>query len=204
MLPSNQLPPSGVFPSQFLMLAERHALVRITSQLAQRYLRPGSLFALLCGIVAAFLWHDVPASPPVKRVTSKQDSKPAYTTRVLRGRVVWLAAALARRFNIVQVPEAARKSLAIETRDGSLIPLAEDVRGRGFRRDKRLRAMNLELMVRIYDRSPVAQIVRVYSVEKKGKFEVDYWCDICAIAMYELKPCECCQADIELRKRPAR
>ena len=175
-----------------------------TAQIAQRCLRPGPLLALLCGVIATFVWHDAPAEPPAKQVAIGKDSKPAYTTRVLRGRVVWLAEALARRFNIVQVPEAARKSLAIETRDGSLIPLVEDVRGRGFRRDARLHAMNLELMVRIYDRSPVAQIVRVYTLEKEGKFEVDYWCDICAIAMYELKPCECCQAEIELRKRPAR
>ena len=176
----------------------------IRAKLTRRCLRPVPLAALLCGTIAAFVWQDAPAEPPAGRAETQQTSKPAYATRVLQGRVVWLAEALARRFNIVQVPEAAHKSLAIETRDGSLIPLAEDVRGRGFRRDARLRAMNLEIMVRIYNRSPVAQIVRVYSVEKAGKFEVDYWCDICAIAMYELKPCECCQAEIELRKRPAK
>ena len=33
------------------------------------------------------------------------------------------------------------------------------------------------------------------------RLELDYWCDICAIAMYELKECECCQGPIELRRR---
>ena len=204
MPPNNRDYPRAPGPSHVLSFAKRYVPVTITAQLTQRCQRPGALVALLCGVIAVFVWHDAPAEPPGNRVATGQKSKPAYTTRILRGRVVWLAEALARRFNIVQVPEAARKSLAIETHDGSLIPLAEDVRGRGFRRDLRLRKMDLELMVRIYDRSPVAQIVRVYSLEKERKFEVDYWCDICAIAMYELKPCECCQAEIELRKRPAR
>ena len=33
------------------------------------------------------------------------------------------------------------------------------------------------------------------------KYELDYWCDICAIPMYELKECECCQGPIRFRFR---
>ena len=164
--------------------------------------RSWSLATLLFCIGLIPIGQHAPAQTGSEPAATAAVRKTPYSTRVLRGRVVWLAEALTRRFDIVQVPEAARKSLALETREGTLIPLAEDIRGRGFRRDARLREMNVELMVRIYHQSPVAQIVRVYSIEKRGKFEVDYWCDICAIAMYELKPCECCQAKIELRKRP--
>ena len=51
--------------------------------------------------------------------------------------------------------------------------------------------------------APAVQIIGVYELAKDGRYEVDYWCSVCAIAMYELKPCECCQGEIELRKRKA-
>jgi hypothetical protein len=115
--------------------------------------------------------------------------------------VVYLAEALEQRAGTTAVPEAKDRILALETKDGELIPLLEDVRGRAFRRDERLRKMDVELLVRRYKGSPVVQVIRVFEVTKDGLLEVDYWCEICAIAMYELKECECCQGPIELRKR---
>ena len=56
-------------------------------------------------------------------------------------------------------------------------------------------------LVRQYSGAPSAQVIQVFALKKDGKYEVDYWCDICAIAMFELKACDCCQADIELRER---
>jgi hypothetical protein len=101
------------------------------------------------------------------------------------------------------VPEAKESVLAVETAKGELIPLVEDIRGRAFRKDERLRKMEVELLVRRYEKSPAVKVIRVFEVAKDGKYEVDYWCEICAIAMYELKDCECCQGPIELRKRKA-
>lgn len=124
-----------------------------------------------------------------------------FTTRTLRGKVVWMSEALAKRFGVKEVPEAKERILALATDDGQLYPLVEDVRGRAFRRDARLRGIPLELLVRQYDGSPMIQAIRVYSLEKDGKYELDYWCDVCAIAMFELKPCDCCQGPIELRRR---
>ncbi len=92
--------------------------------------------------------------------------------------------------------------LAFETADGELYPLAEDIRGRGFRRDERLRGIEMELLVRRYHGAPVVQVIRAFERTDHGKLELDYWCEICAIAMFELKPCDCCQGDIELRRRP--
>jgi hypothetical protein len=40
----------------------------------------------------------------------------------------------------------------------------------------------------------------VYAIKPDGKYQVDYWCDVCSIAMYELKPCECCQGPTRLRE----
>lgn len=119
----------------------------------------------------------------------------------IRGRVVFLAEAMHQRYGVPSVPEAADRQLALQTANGELVPLLEDVRGRAFRRDERLRKMQVELLVRRYAASPVVQIIRVAEVAPDGKYEIDYWCDICAIAMYEKKDCECCQGDTELRRR---
>lgn len=124
-----------------------------------------------------------------------------FTLDTIRGRVVYLAESLEKRAGLATVPEAKDRILALETKTGELIPLWEDVRGRAFRRDERLRKMEVELLVRRYKGSPVVQVIRVFEATPAGLQEVDYWCEICAIAMYELKECECCQGEIELRRR---
>ncbi len=94
--------------------------------------------------------------------------------------------------------------MALETQDGELIPIVEDSRGVAFRKDERLRRLNdIELLVRRYRGSPMVQIVRMYSWENDKRYELDYWCEICAIALFDLRPCDCCQGPIELRRRPA-
>jgi hypothetical protein len=132
------------------------------------------------------------------------ETPPRFVVETMRGRIVFLGEAMQRLAGVKCVDEARERTLALETADGQLLPLLEDVRGRGFRNDPRLRAYDLELIVRRYRVSPFLQTLRVYSLEKAGKFELDYWCDVCAIAMYELKPCECCQGDTEFRRRPVR
>jgi len=135
------------------------------------------------------------------RLQAADVSVEKFTTESLRGRVVFTAEAMARLHGAKSVPEAVERGLALETSDGRLVPLLEDVRGRAFRADERLRHMKVELLVRRYPNSPVVQIVTLYEISADGKFEIDYWCDVCAIAMFELKTCECCQGDIALRRR---
>ena len=130
-------------------------------------------------------------------------SPPKYKTESLRGRVVFLAEALEKKYGIKSVPEAKDRALALQDAAGKLYPLVEDTRGRAFRADERLRKLDVELLVRRYEDSPAVQIIRVYEVAKDGRYEIDYWCNICSIAMYELKECECCQGPIELRKQKA-
>ena len=128
---------------------------------------------------------------------------PKFTKETLRGRVVFLAEALEKKYGIKSVTEAKQAALALQDDVGRLHPLVEDIRGRAFRVDKRLRDIPVELLVRRYVDSPAVQIIGVYELAKDGRFEIDYWCSVCAIAMYELKECECCQGEIELRKRKA-
>lgn len=120
-----------------------------------------------------------------------------------QGQVVWLAERLDRRYDVSSVPEAKERILALETEDGRLLPLLENVRGRAFRRDERLRKMKVELQARRLEHAPFLQIIRVVELKDGKRYEIDYWCEICAIAMYELKPCDCCQGPIELRRREA-
>jgi hypothetical protein len=129
--------------------------------------------------------------------------KPPYQTETLRGRVVWLAAALQQQYGIHSVPEAKERMLALQTDAGQIVPLVEDIRGRSFRLDPRLRKPKLELVVRRFDGSPAVQVIRIYELAADGKYELDYWCEICSIAMFELKACDCCQGEIDLRRRKA-
>lgn len=131
-----------------------------------------------------------------------EPSRPAFRLESVRGRVVWYADALKERLGIQTVDEAAERVLAFATDDGKLIPIVEDLRGRAFRSDPRLREMDLELRVRRYEATPAIQIVRVYEWRDDKKFQVDYWCDVCAIIMFETGPCSCCQDHNRLRRRP--
>ncbi len=128
-------------------------------------------------------------------------SQEAYETVMMRGRVVWLAEALARRYGIETDADATEANVAIETPDGVIWPIVKDFRGRGFFLDERLRDVEMELLVRRFAGSPVVQIVRTYTMDGQDRYLLDYWCDICAIPMYELKACECCQGATRLRER---
>jgi hypothetical protein len=128
-------------------------------------------------------------------------AEPEFKLETLRGRVVFLGATLEQQFGITSVPEAKERTLALQMADGALVPLVEDVRGRAFRADERLRKVDVEMLVRRYRGVPAVQVIRLFETTKDGPLEVDYWCDVCAIAMFELKPCECCQGETVLRKR---
>ncbi|MDX1946442.1 MAG: hypothetical protein SFU86_13665 [Pirellulaceae bacterium] len=129
-----------------------------------------------------------------------EEPPPPFTLETYRGQVGFLAEMLEKKYGVTSVPEAKDKIIAIQTADGRLVPLVENIRGRAFRRDDRLRNPEVELLVRRYAGSPAVQVIRVYEIAPDGKYEIDYWCDICAIAMYELKDCECCQGEIALRR----
>ena len=90
---------------------------------------------------------------------------------------------------------------ALETAAGDLLPIVPDTRGRAFAIDQRLRNVDVELLVRRYAGVPMIQVIRLYFVKPDGRYQVDYWCDICAIPMFILKDCECCQGPTRIRER---
>jgi hypothetical protein len=124
-----------------------------------------------------------------------------YTTETVRGKVVWLDEALSRLYGVSTEPDATHTAVALETSDGHLLPIIPDTRGRAFAVDQRLRDIPLELPVRRYAGVPMIQVIRVLKPKADGLYEIDYWCDICAIPMVILKDCECCQGPTRLRER---
>jgi hypothetical protein len=137
-----------------------------------------------------------------KAVPPHKTDQPAWITETLRGKVVWLDEALARRYGVAVEPATAHTDVALETAAGSLVPIMSDTRGRAFAVDERLRDVELELLVRRYSGAPFLQVIRVRKHTPQGLQELDYWCDICAIRMYILKDCECCQGPTRLREEP--
>jgi hypothetical protein len=149
--------------------------------------------------VARSLWLTVVLLMTI--APAKVHAADAFTTTSIRGRVVYLAEALERLHGVKTLAESKANTLALESPDSTLVPLVEDKIGHSFRLDERLLGQPMELLVRQFKGSPAVQVIRIHTLEGEQKFLIDYWCDICSIPMYELKPCDCCQGDVRLRKR---
>ena len=145
---------------------------------------------------------------PVKDGLQKSADKKTVLPKIqpkkvlLTGKVVLLRDAFARR-GITSFEEQ-QNQVVLETPQGELVPLISDWRGRAFFQDKNLRDRKVELVGFRRPGVPYFQVLMVYTFDKQGVRQItDYWCDICAIPMYEIKPCDCCQEPIRLRFRPS-
>jgi hypothetical protein len=121
--------------------------------------------------------------------------------QLFSGKVLRLGDALRQR----KIPFTAEMEdqVVLETPQGALIPILADWRGRAFYQDERLRNRSVDLVGLRRAGIPYLQVLTIFAVDETGRHEyVDYWCDVCAIPMYEIKPCDCCQAEIRLRFTP--
>lgn len=146
---------------------------------------------------AALLVVDKPAlekSPPGKNYNEPPKE-------LFSGKIVNLLEALKRR--AVTASDESKSQFVLETDDGELIPIVPDWRGLAFFQDERLRDRRIELVGTRQKAAPYLQVQMVFVFDEKGaRRYMDYWCDICSIAMYEIKPCDCCQEKIRLRLQP--
>ncbi len=134
-------------------------------------------------------------------VPDAKQSAPNLKKELFSGKVVPLRDALKKR-GVTSFSEFDNQ-VALETSDGTLIPIVPDWRGRAFYQDKRLRNRKVELVGYQRKGIPYLQVLMVFTFNKKGERQyTDYWCDICSIPMYEIKPCDCCQDDIRIRFQP--
>ncbi len=140
------------------------------------------------------------AADAVRERAGATDS-PAEATppkKLFKGKVVKAHEALQRR-GVKAYPEELKDQVVLETKD-ELIPILPDWRGRAFYQDERLRNREVELTGFRRAGLPYLNVLSVDTFDDKGRRQyTDYWCDICSIPMYELKPCDCCQQEIRLR-----
>ncbi|MBI3862543.1 MAG: hypothetical protein HY290_11685 [Planctomycetia bacterium] len=121
---------------------------------------------------------------------------------IVSGKVVMLVDALKER-GIKSYAEEIKGHVVLVTPEKELIPIVADWRGRAFYQDERLRNRPVDLIVNRRPGVPWVQVLSIFTFDEKGERNItDYWCDICAIPMYEIKDCECCQGPTRLRFRP--
>jgi hypothetical protein len=141
------------------------------------------------------------------RPANSEDAPKATTAaaevpkELFAGKVVLLSEALKRKG--INSYDEMKDQVALETPEGELVPIVADWRGRAFFQDKRLRDRKVELVGTKRPGVPYLQVLMVFTFDEKGqRMYTDYWCDVCSIPMYEIKPCDCCQGDIRLRFQP--
>lgn len=130
------------------------------------------------------------------------DRAVAPVDEVASGKIVWLADAVGDQYQLRVEDNARHHVLALKTDDGQILPVIEDARGGAFRVDQRIRDTPLQLTVRRYPGLAAVQVIQIRERREGRLFELDYWCDICAITMVSSGPCACCQQENELRRRP--
>ena len=133
--------------------------------------------------------------------TAKPTTADASSQELFRGKVVFVREALARRK--IEAREEFDKQVALETESGELIPIVPDWRGRAFFQDEHLRNRAVELVGKRAKGVPYLQVLIIFTFDEKGTRQyTDYYCDTCGFAIYEIKPCECCQGPVHLRYQP--
>jgi hypothetical protein len=148
-------------------------------------------------LVGPALHSAEPTSSKLK--SSASDKKPEPPKELFAGRVVLLTDALKRQ-DVQAYDKEIMQQVVLETEGGELWPIIPDWRGRAFFQDRRLRNRPVELVINRRPGSHYLQVLSIFTFSEKGERQAtDYWCDICAIPMYEIKECECCQGPIRLR-----
>lgn len=143
------------------------------------------------------------ASSESKPAVENSSKKPEPRRELFSGKVVLLQDALKKRG--IKVADEMKLQAVLEKKSGEMIPIAADWRGRAFFQDKKLRNRSVEIVGYRQPGVPYLQALVIYYFNKKGeREEFDYWCDICAIPMYEIKDCECCQGPSRHRYRAAK
>lgn len=179
--------------------------------------------AILAGAACLSLRSDEPrdaAKPPAKPARESESATeagaaPAKDTgdrveqhdeaivkAIVSGKVLPLGEALKQR-GIKSYEEEVKDQVVLVTRSGELVAIVPDWRGRAFYQDERLQNRPVDLVVNRRAGVPWVQVLSIYTFDEKSVRNItDYWCDICAIPMYEIKDCECCQGPTRLRFRP--
>jgi hypothetical protein len=176
--------------------------------------------ALLIAMIACGAWLSVRSEERLRAAKpqasdsskSQEDSKTTSddsggapdepVKSIVSGKVIPLVEALKQR-GIKTYSEEIKDQVVLVTRSGEILPIVPDWRGRAFYQDEHLRNRPVDLIVNRRKGVPWLQVLSIYVFDENNVRSImDYWCDICAIPMYEIKECECCQGPTRLRLRP--
>ena len=153
-------------------------------------------------LLLSFIW--LPAGPGLiyaQDQTQRALAEERTEKELFTGHVVHLSKALEARE--IRFSEEVKDHVVLETESGELIPILADWRGRAFYQDERLRNRKVEVIGSRRSGIPYLQVLMIFTFDEAAHRQyTDYWCDICSIPMYEIKPCECCQGDIRIRYQP--
>ena len=131
-----------------------------------------------------------------------KEAAPKPKKQLFRGEVVLIPEAL-QQLGVKAYKDELRDQVGLLTPEKELLPILPDWRGRAFFQDERLRDRKVELVGYRKPGLPYLQVLSIYTFDEAGARQfTDYWCDICSIPMYEIKPCDCCQQPIRLRFQP--
>jgi hypothetical protein len=176
--------------------------------------------ALLIAMIACGAWLSVRSEerlratkPQASNADNEQEDSPKTSDdtggapdepvkSIVSGKVIPLVEALKQRA-IKTYSEEIKDQVVLVSRSGEILPIVPDWRGRAFYQDEHLRNRPVDLVVNRRKGVPWLQVLSIYVFDENNVRSImDYWCDICAIPMYEIKECECCQGPTRLRLRP--
>lgn len=172
-----------------------------TSRLLYRTISQRVSLLVFASVIFAFCAARTQSAAPPPQPETPPASKSENPSEIFSGQVVMLQAALKKRG--IKSKDEIKDQIVLETNSGELWPIVPDWRGRALYQDERLRNRPVDLVCKRTPGVPWLQVLSIYTFDKEGTRQItDYWCDICSIPMYEIKPCDCCQAEIRLRFRP--
>lgn len=156
---------------------------------------------LLFSVIAATYAWAVRSDEP-KPSETPQPTAAKLPKQLFHGEVRLIPDAL-KELGVKAYKEELHDQVALLTPDKELLPILPDWRGRAFFQDERLRNRRVEIIGTRRPGVPYLQVLSIYTFDDDGERQLtDYWCDICSIPMYEIKPCDCCQQPIRLRFQP--
>lgn len=158
--------------------------------------------ALLCGVSLCADQVVMAEDAATSNETAPKVATAKPKKQLFRGEVRRVPDVL-KQLGIKAYKEELDQQVALLTPDQELWPILPDWRGRAFFQDELLRNRKVEIVGYRRPGLPYLQVLSIYTFDEKDqRMLTDYWCDICSIPMYEIKPCDCCQQPIRLRFQP--
>ena len=121
----------------------------------------------------------------------------------LRGRIVCLTEELVSEHQVTPACATRGHVYALKTGDGKLHPLLPTESAAAVWLDERYRQLDLQIVARRFPNTEFIEVIKYQTWRNDKPFDLDYFCIVCNISVYQPGPCECCQDPVEYREVPA-